>query len=140
MQVYPVLLAVFAQVLLTFAVMFGMMATRVGVLNDKSVHPRDIALGQPGWPEQPTKFANAFRNQFELPVLFYVLCILAIITRQADFLFVVLAWIFVAMRYVQALIHVSYNNVLHRGGAYGVGAIVLVIMWALFAIDVIFGL
>lgn len=140
MQVYPVLLAVFAQAALTFALMFGMMVTRTRVLGDKSVHPRDIALGQPNWPEQPTKFANAFRNQFELPVLFYVLCILAIITRQADFLFVVLAWIFVAMRYIQAFIHVSYNRVIHRGGAYGLGAIVLVIMWVLLAIDVIFGL
>ena len=38
---------------------------------------RDIALGQPDWPERPTQFGNAFHNQFELPVLFYVLTILA---------------------------------------------------------------
>ena len=37
----------------------------------------------------------SFQNQFELPVLFYVLTILAIITKHADILFVVMAWIFV---------------------------------------------
>ena len=39
---------------------------------------------------------NAWLNQFEVPVLFYVLTILALITKQADLLFVMMAWIFVA--------------------------------------------
>lgn len=140
MHVQPVLIAVFIQVALTFVLMFMMMRARMSVLRDGSVHPKDVALGQPGWPEHATKCANAFRNQFELPVLFYVLCILAIITRQADNLFVILAFIFVAARIVQACIFISYNRLIHRGGAYLVGAIVLVIMWVLFAVDVIFGL
>ena len=140
MLVQATLVPLFVQVALTFVLMFGMIFTRIGVLNDKSVHPRDIVLGQPNWPEQPTKFANAFRNQFELPVLFYVLCILAIITRQADFLFVILAWIFVAARLAQAFIAVTSNKLQLRGGFFFLSAIVLVIMWVLFAVDVIFGL
>ena len=57
-----------------------------------------------------TQIANALPDQFELPVLFYVLTILAMITRHADLLFVVLAWMFVAMRLVHAYIHVTSNN------------------------------
>ena len=54
---------------------------------------------------------NSLTNQFELPVLFYVLTILAIITKHADFLFVVMAWIFVLTRLAHAYIHVTSNNV-----------------------------
>ncbi len=58
-----------------------------------------------------TQFAYAFSNQFELPVLFYVLTILSIITHHADLVFVVLAWIFVIFRVLQAYVHVTSNNV-----------------------------
>ena len=87
-----------------------------------------------------TQFANSFANQFELPILFYVLTILEIVTRHADLLFVTLAWIFVAMRVVQALIHVTNNNVRLRGAFYGVGAFILVIMWVIFVVRIMLSL
>ena len=52
-------------------------------------------------------------------MLFYVLTILAIITRHADLLFVVMAWIFVLFRVLQATVHVTSNTVEWRGGFYG---------------------
>jgi hypothetical protein len=52
----------------------------------------------------------SYSNQFELPVLFYVLTILAWMTRHADLAFVVLAWIFVIFRYLQAYVHVTSNR------------------------------
>jgi len=53
---------------------------------------------------------TAYHNQLELPVLFYVLTILVIITRHADFLFVVLAWVFVLLRVAHAAVHVTSNH------------------------------
>ena len=50
---------------------------------------------EPGWPARNRQIHNAFLNQLETPVLFYVLTILAWMTRHADYLFVVLAWIYV---------------------------------------------
>ncbi len=67
------------------------------------MHPRDIALREPNWPPHVAQVSNAYQNQLELPVLFYVLTILAWITRQADLLFVLLAWVFVALRLLHAL-------------------------------------
>ncbi len=58
-------------------------------------------------PARTQQVAYSFSNQFELPVLFYVLTILEIITRHADFIFVVLAWVFVAMRLGQAYVHTT---------------------------------
>ena len=67
------------------------------------MHPSKIALREPNWPARTQQVANCFSNQFELPVLFYVLTILEIITRHADVVFVVLAWIFVLARLVPRL-------------------------------------
>jgi hypothetical protein len=72
-----------------------------------------------------------------LPVLFYVLMILLLITRKADYILITLAWIFVVSRIVHAYIHLTGNNVNIRGPLFGVGLFVLTIMWGLFIVDVI---
>jgi hypothetical protein len=105
-----------------------------------AVRAADIALREPNWPQRPTQLGNAFLNQFELPVLFYVLTILAWITRHADLLFVILACVFVATRLVQAYIHVTHNDVRQRGTAFIVGAIVLMLMWLIFILRILLGI
>jgi hypothetical protein len=140
MSTAMILAPLFVQVLLTLAVMIGMMVLRTKALQSGTTRYQDIAMRQPNWPHRATLFANAFSNQFELPVLFYVLVILAMFTKHADFLFVVLAWIFVLFRALQAFIHVTSNNVPFRGGFYGIAAIVLLIMWLIFIVEIMLGL
>jgi hypothetical protein len=140
MSIQFVLLPLFVEVLLTFGVMFGMMYFRTSTLQRGETRFADIALREPNWPVRATQFAYSFANQFELPVLFYVLTILAIVTRHADLLFVTLAWIFVVMRALQATVHVTSNNVRIRGGFYGVGAIILVIMWVIYIVRILLAL
>src|SRR6185312_16373167 len=96
----------------------------------------DIALREPTWPVRASQFAYSFSNQFELPVLFYVLTILEIITRHADLIFVVLAWVFVLSRLGHAFVHVTSNNLRIRGPLFGVGALVRAIMWVLFIVRI----
>jgi hypothetical protein len=105
-----------------------------------AVDPSRIALREPNWPVRTQQVAYSFSNQFELPVLFYVLTILEIITRHADLVFVVLAWIFVLMRFAQAYVHTTSNVVLRRGTFYVVGALVLIIMWVIFMVRILLGL
>jgi hypothetical protein len=135
-----VLLPLFVEVLLTFCVMFGMMYFRTSSLQRGETRLRDIALREPNWPVRATQFGYAFANQFELPVLFYVLTILEIVTRHADLLFVLLAWIFVVMRVLQVWVHVTNNNVRVRGAFYGVGAIILVTMWVIYIVRILLAL
>jgi hypothetical protein len=137
MSVRFVLLPLFVEVLLTFGVMFGMMYFRTSTLRRGETRLADISLREPNWPRRATQFGYAFANQFELPVLFYVLTILVIITRHADLLFVLLAWIFVLMRVLQAVVHVTNNNVRMRGAYYGVGALILFIMWIIYIVRII---
>jgi len=105
-----------------------------------SVATRDIALREPNWPAHATQVANAFHNQLELPVLFYVLTILAWDTHHAGTVFVALAWLFVILRVIQAIIHVTDNHVRRRGLAFILGAIVLAIMWANYMMDILVGI
>jgi len=140
MSIQFVLLPLFVEVLLTFGVMFGMMYHRTSSLQRGGTRLSDIALREPNWPTRATQFAYAYSNQFELPVLFYVLTILEIVTRHADLVFVALAWIFVVTRVLQATIHVTSNNVRLRGTFYGVGAIVLVIMWVIYIVRIMLAL
>ena len=140
MPVQFVLLPLFVEVLLTFGVMFGMMYFRTSTLRSGETRFEDISLREPNWPRRATQFGYAFANQFELPVLFYVLTILAIITHHADLLFVLLAWIFALMRVLQAVVHVTNNNVRMRGAYYGVGALILFIMWIIYIVRIVLAL
>jgi hypothetical protein len=139
MSIPMILAPLFVEVALTFALMIGMMYRRSSSLVRGETRFEDIAMREPNWPRQATLFSYAFGNQFELPVLFYVLTILMIVTRQADLLFVLLAWVFVVLRGLQALVHVTNNNVRHRGALYSAGAIVLLIMWIIFIIRILIG-
>ena len=140
MPVQFVLLPLFVEVLLTFGVMFGMMYFRTSTLRSGETRFEDISLREPNWPRRATQFGYAFANQFELPVLFYVLTILVIITHHADRLFVLLAWIFVLMRVLQAVVHVTNNNVRLRGAYYGVGALILFILWIIYIVRIVLAL
>jgi hypothetical protein len=93
MSLPAVLAPLFVQVALTFGLLTWLAYRRVSLIGRGAVKPRDIALREPNWPPRVLQLQNAVSNQFELPVLFYVLTILSIITRHADFVFVVLAWV-----------------------------------------------
>ena len=138
MSLQAVLIPVFVQVALTFALLFAMGRLRIQALQRGEVKIRDIALREKVWPPRVTQLENAFHNQLELPPLFYVAVLLAIATRTADTAFVALAWFFVAARLVHALIHTSTNDVRHRLAAFLVGAAILLIMWIVLAARVLF--
>ncbi len=139
MTIRDVLLPLFVEVILTLVLLFYMAAVRTQALTGGVTKPRDIALRQPNWPPEATKIANAFHNQLELPLLFYVLTILAWDTHHAGTVFVALAWLFVVLRVIHAGIHVTSNNVRLRGPAFILGAIVLAIMWAMYIVDILIG-
>jgi hypothetical protein len=137
MSFVEVLLPVFAQVILTFVVAYILAYQRITAIRSGQVHPSKIALREPNWPLDASKTSNNLLSQFEIPVLFYVLMILLLITRKADIILMTLAWIFVALRIVHAYVHLTSNRVSLRGPLFILGVIVLTIMWGLFMVDMI---
>lgn len=139
MSVPAILAPVFAQVFLTIVLMLLMGRRRFAALGSGAARTSEIALGERAWPTPALQAANAYHNQFELPVLFYALVPLALVTRKADLLFVLMAWLFVALRYAHALVHVTANVLRFRLGLFVAGALVLGAMWAIFALRVLAG-
>lgn len=74
-------------------------------------------------------------NQFEFPVLFYVLVAFhgAFVPGASDGLQVILGWVFVASRYLHALIHMTFNSMGLRFLTHRIGIIILAVMWGRFA-------
>jgi hypothetical protein len=60
-----------------------------------------------GEPAESLVVKNNLANQYELPVLFYACCILLYMTEADNLIALVLAWIFVALRYAHAFVHVT---------------------------------
>ena len=139
MPVAIVLLPLFVEVLLTFGLLFWLAPLRRSEFKN-GLAESSIALGQPNWSTQVLQVGNSFNNQFQLPVLFYVLTILSIITRHADLLFVIMAWLFVLARLAHAGVHVSSNRVQLRGALYGLGAFALFIAWVIFIMRILLGM
>jgi hypothetical protein len=140
MSIQFVLLPLFVQVALTFALLVWTARSRIRALNSKQVKMADVALGQLNWPAKVQQISNNYNSQFQLPVLFYVLTLLAIVLHQADVLFVVLAWLFVLSRLLHAYIHTGTNYVRHRFNAFATGVFILMAMWAIFAVRILLAL
>jgi hypothetical protein len=137
MTVQMVLLPVFVQVALTVALLVWTAQSRTHSLKRGEAKMRDIALGQPNWPDKPTQVANCYNSQFQLPLLFYVVVLWAWITRTTDVVFVVLEWLFVLLRLGHAYVHTTSNYVPTRFKVFAAGLLVLVLMWIWFAIKIL---
>ena len=137
MSFATVMMPMFVEVLLTFALLFWAGALRSGDLRAGTVKPEEIGLRELNWPRRTAQVSNAYGNQTELPTLFYVLTVLAYFTHHAGTVFVGLAWVFVAFRLLHAIVHVTSNVPGLRGMLFGFGSIVLAIMWAIFMIEVL---
>ena len=138
---YPMILApLFVLVLMTFALCILLAFVRGPLLLRGEIRPEQVSLREPNWPPRALQVGYSFQSQFELPVLFYVLTILALITKHADVLFVAMAWIFVLFRLAHAFVHVTSNNLRARGAFFAVAALVLMIMWVIFIVRIMLGL
>ncbi len=137
MSIAAVLMPVFVLIALTFALHYWMGYVRVSHVQRGEVQIRDIALGERNWPPRAIQLANAFHNQLELPVLFYVLVAFALFTRKADILFVAMSWLFVLLRLAHAYVFTTTNRVTRRFQFHFAATVVLTLMWLIFALRIL---
>ncbi len=137
MAVQEILLPLFAEAVLTFALGIWLAVLRGGDFKTGVARYDNIALREPNWSKRTLQVQYSLANQFEFPVLFYVLTILAYLTHQAGIVFVLLAWLFVIFRYLHAAVHVTSNDVRQRGPLFGVSLIVLAIMWIVYIVQIL---
>ena len=85
-------------------------------------------------PSESLMVRNNLANQFELPVLFHIACLLLYITDADNIVTILLAWLFVAARYVHTYVHVTSNRLRYRAPAFIVSFVTLGLMWAWMAV------
>jgi hypothetical protein len=81
---------------------------------------------------QNTRAADNYKNLFEMPVLFYVLCLALYATQSVTHIYLWAAWAFAALRVLHSFIHIGYNNVMHRFSVFALSMWVVGGMWAAF--------
>ena len=132
--IYPV----FCLVMLTFFMMAATGITRLISVRRRQVHPRYYVLMSGDTPpDYVQKVGRNMANLLEVPVLFYLLAVLVILFEINNQLLVDLAWLYVALRLLHSIIHISYNNVPHRFIVFVLSVVTLMIMWFQFMMLVV---
>ena len=129
----------FALVALIFVVWFVMFAQRTAYMKRNPPAEGELASGDAAMRYfAPVEMsANNLRNLFEMPVLFFALVPLLLVTRHADHVQVLLAWGYVLARVAHSAIHIARGPVGMRFLAYFISCIILSAMWIGFAVDMI---
>lgn len=130
--IWPVL----AQIFLTLVMFILLGVRKAKAVKAGEVNRKQAALNNREWPEDVVKVSNNIANQFEIPVLFYVLCLALYSINAVGMLALVLAWLFVLSRYAHAYVHTGSNYVPMRLRLFLFGCFVLIAMlilaaWAL---------
>ena len=125
-MIYPM----FAVFFLTLLIGFVAVKVRKASVRLGEVDPRYYRLMQGYEPtEIVVKTTRCINNMFEFPVLFYIVCSLYLVLGVENLLGVVIAWLFVLFRAVQAYIHLTYNHVIHRMYVFGAGVLCVAVLW-----------
>lgn len=117
--------------LLTFVVWIFMYIKRFSYIIPNKIPAQDLATPEmlnAALPEKVNRPSNNLKNLFELPVIFYALCLALHFTELLDGTFIYMAWAFVALRALHSAIQCTSNNVLPRFVAYFLSSLVLLAM------------
>jgi hypothetical protein len=127
-----------AQAALVALVWLRLYALRLTEIRSRGIDPQQLARADEAVRLlENNRAADNLRNLFEIPVLFFAVCLALYVTGFVTQMQVSLAWGFVMLRAVHSLVHATYNRVTHRFLAYAVSTIFVFAMWSLFAIDLL---
>ncbi len=127
---------VVALVFLTLLVWVFMYYKRLGFIRKQKLDPealkskfeREKALAPVAGP------SDNLKNLFEMPVLFYLLCVVLFLLGRVDGMFLTLAWTYVGLRTMHSLIQSTYNRIVHRFSVYTLSMFALIWMWLRFVV------
>jgi hypothetical protein len=132
-----IFLPVLIQIMLVIALYIYLAIAKSRASQRGEVDEDRRALFDDAWPESVLKINNCIRNQFEVPVLFYVLITILWSLGAVNIFVHVLSWLFVATRIVHAYIHTGSNYVPLRRGVFSLGILILLVL-TIFAVVALF--
>ena len=119
---------VLAQIFLTLIMFIILGVRKAKAVKTGEVNRQQAALNNRVWPEDVVKVSNNIANQFEVPVLFYILCLVLHSINAVGMVAIVLAWLFALSRFAHAYVHIGSNYVPMRLRLFLLGCFVLIAM------------
>lgn len=121
----------FGMMLLTIIVWFYMYYLRLTFFMKENIDPQAVATTRQMLEIVPSRVnapSDNLINLFELPVLFYAVCLYLYLTVQVDKVYFVLACVFLIFRVGHSIVHCSYNKVMQRFILYILSSVALWVM------------
>lgn len=121
--------ALLAQVILTIAVYVVLVRARYAAVRRGEVRVSQFVVmrDEPDWLARITRNVA---NQYELPVLFYAVVLMLVAINRVTMFDVIVAWAFVAVRIVHAVVHIRTSDVMLRMRVFGLGLILVCLLAA----------
>lgn len=129
---YPCLVLI----IFTGLVLLRMFKLRVKDIKEKKVSIKQFRTYQEmtGSSELALQASRNFTNLFEVPTLFYAVCLFALAMGKVNIGTLTLAWLFVLFRMAHSFVHLTKNNVVHRMSMYAMSWVALLVMAVLVAL------
>ncbi len=127
----------FAQVWMTFIIAILTLRARIRAYKTGEVQIPYFKHNRGKAPEYMLRWGDNLQNQFELPVLFYLLMVLLLITQTSGLFYVVMAWLFVISRLVHVFIHIRSNHIGQRRDSFVFGFFTLLLMWLSYTVEIL---
>ena len=125
---YPLIAMIFLTLIVGAQLLYcNSKAVLKGEVNIKSFRLFDSEI-----PNNLQSISQHYKNMFELPVLFYILCLMFIVENNYTNFDVIIAWGFVSFRFLHSLVRISNQNVNLRFGLFIGSFIMLIIGWISF--------
>lgn len=120
-----------AQVLIPISVLMLMGKRKSRDVRTGDFDREKAAIDNEAWSLPVVLTSKNLANQFQMPVIFYVLCLVLASLDAVDLLTLGVAWLFVITRIVHAYIHVSTNYVPNRFRAFLLSVLLLLVLLGL---------
>ena len=123
-----IFLPMLATMTLTAIVWFYMYARRIPAMRRARVSVQTYTTPDKvteHLPEDVNYAANNLKNLFEVPILFYGLCLYLFVSGNVDAAYVVAAWLFFLLRAFHSIVHCTRNVVILRFYLYASSALAL---------------
>lgn len=128
MQSHLIIWPMLVQMLMSLLLYIPLLQRKKAAIRAGQVDLKKTALDADAWPPAVQQVNNNIRNQFETPILFYVLGLIALQLNAVSGVILTLAWLYVASRLAHAWIHISSNFVPWRMKVFSLGMALLILI------------
>lgn len=132
-----IFLPVLVHILLIFILYIYMGQVKTRAVKEGNVDRQKASLNPKAWPESVVKVSNNLANQFESPILFYMLSVMYYLTNNVSSILVLIMSVYVLSRYLHAYVHVTSNYVPYRYKCFVIGMLILLVLtlWLVFKLS-----